>query len=55
MSKDSGASDHPIHDSGLATMEDHKDPGPVLHEDLPEPTSKEENKKRAEELNKKET
>ena len=53
-SKDSGASDHPMHTKGLATMEDHKaNPGPVMAENLGEPASKEELKKRAEELNKK--
>ena len=56
MSKDSNASDHPLHDRGVATLEDHKgNPGPVMSESAgqQEKLSKEDLKKRAEELNKK--
>ena len=53
-SKGSTASTHPLHNEGAATMDDHKaNPGPVMAENLGEPASKEELKKRAEELNKK--
>lgn len=49
-SKDSNASDHPLH----AKMEDHHaTPGPVMAENLGDKASKEELKKRSEELNKK--
>jgi len=58
MSKDSNASDHPLHTQGddkdLASFEHHKaNPGPVIAENLGEPASKEDLKKKAEELNKK--
>ena len=50
-SKDSTASDHPIHDTAKA--EHHQaNPGPVISQTLGEPTSKEENRKKAEEMNK---
>jgi hypothetical protein len=53
-SKDSSASDHPLHNKNVASMEHHKaNPGPVMADNLGEPASKEELKKRAEELNKK--
>ncbi|KAF3008811.1 hypothetical protein E8E13_010625 [Curvularia kusanoi] len=59
-SKDSNASDHPLHDEenqatsgGSVAANAHKaNPGPVHADNLPEPASKEELKKRAEELNK---
>ncbi len=52
-SKDSNASDHPLHQE-KASIEHHKaNPGPVMAENLGEPASKEELKKRSEELNKK--
>jgi len=55
QSSDSTASSHPIHDEGkeIASANDHKaNPGPVQAENLGEPESKENLKKRAEELNK---
>jgi hypothetical protein len=60
-SKDSTASSHPLHDTdtkttsgGAATLEHHKaNPGPVIADNLGEPASKEELKKRSDELNKK--
>jgi hypothetical protein len=60
-SSDSTASTHPNHDvdtkatsGGAATLEHHKaNPGPVIADNLGEPASKEELKKRSEELNKK--
>lgn len=60
-SSDSNASSHPNHDvdtkatsGGAATLEHHKaNPGPVIADNLGEPASKEELKKRSEELNKK--
>lgn len=52
-SKDSNASDHPIHTGEKAKAEHHQaNPGPVMAENLGQPASKEELKKRAEELNK---
>ncbi|KAF3048113.1 hypothetical protein E8E12_010459 [Didymella heteroderae] len=59
-SKDSNASTHPLHDEenqatsgGSVAANAHKaNPGPVHADNLPEPASKEELKKRAEELNK---
>lgn len=54
-SSDSTASTHPHHqdDKGVATTDDHKaNLGPVMAENLGEPASKEESRKRAEELNK---
>jgi hypothetical protein len=60
-SKDSTASDHPIHDEdqshissgGKAHALDHHSKGPVINQDIGEPASKDELRKRAEELNKK--
>jgi hypothetical protein len=60
-SSDSNASSHPLHDTdnkttsgGAATFEHHKaNPGPVIADNLGEPASKEELKKRSDELNKK--
>jgi len=60
-SKDSTASSHEIHDvdtkassGGAASLEHHKaNPGPVIADNLGEPASKEELKKRSDELNKK--
>jgi len=49
-SKDSTASDHPLHDDVAAAHKAH--PGPVHADNMPEKASKEELKKRAEELNK---
>lgn len=54
--KDSTASSHPLHhrEGGKASIDHHKaTPGPVMAENLPEPASKEDLRKRAEELNKK--
>ncbi|OSS50062.1 hypothetical protein B5807_04988 [Epicoccum nigrum] len=53
-SKDSTASDHPLHEQeDQASANAHKaNPGPVHADNLPEKASKEELKKRAEELNK---
>ena len=60
-SSDSTASSHELHDEpnntassgGTAHSNAHKaNPGPVRADNLPEPASKEELKKRAEELNK---
>jgi hypothetical protein len=59
-SSDSNASTHPIHDEennatsgGSVSANAHKaNPGPVHADNLPTPASKEELKKRAEELNK---
>lgn len=52
-SKDSTASDHPLHTGDKAKAEHHHaNPGPVISQDIGQATSKEENKKRAEELNK---
>ncbi|KAK5132221.1 hypothetical protein LTR08_009281 [Meristemomyces frigidus] len=60
-SKDSTASSHPMHQAGgvdgraggKATVQDHHGtPGPVISQDLGEVASKEESRKRAEELNK---
>ena len=58
-SKDSTASSHSVHDDAgvdgkaKATAQDHQaNPGPVISQNLGEPASKEESKKRAEELNK---
>ncbi|KAK3699709.1 hypothetical protein LTR37_016314 [Vermiconidia calcicola] len=63
QSKDSTASDHQLHDTETtdtghtketASMEHHKaNPGPVISQDIGEPASKDELKKRSEELNKK--
>lgn len=58
-SSDSTASTHEVHNvdnnatsGGVASMEHHKaNPGPVMAENLGEPASKDELKKRAEELN----
>ena len=60
-SDDSTASSHPMHGTdtkatsgGAATLEHHQaNPGPVIAENLGEPASKEELKKRSDELNKK--
>ena len=60
-SSDSNASTHPLHDvdnkassGGASTFEHHKaNPGPVIADNLGEPASKEELKKRSDELNKK--
>jgi hypothetical protein len=60
-SSDSTASSHELHDvdtkatsGGAATLEHHKaNPGPVIADNLGEPASKEELKKRSDELNKK--
>ena len=55
-SKDSTASDHPLHysETGKASTDHHRAaPGPVMAENLPEAASKEELRKRADELNKK--
>ena len=50
-SKDSNASGHPIQEKAKA--EHHQaNPGPVIAENLGQPSSKEENRKRAEEMNK---
>ncbi|KAF2257097.1 hypothetical protein BU26DRAFT_599663 [Trematosphaeria pertusa] len=59
-SKDSTASSHPLHqeDTGassggsIGAMAHKANPGPVMPENMPEKASKEELKKRAEELNK---
>jgi len=51
-SKDSTASDHPIHDKKAHAMDHHATPGPVISEDIGKPASKEELKARAAELNK---
>ncbi|KAF1355304.1 hypothetical protein BDV97DRAFT_101794 [Delphinella strobiligena] len=61
-SSDSTASTHPLHNedhdvssggSAKATAQDHKaTPGPVISQNIGEPASKEELKKRSEELNK---
>ncbi|KAI4835497.1 hypothetical protein E4T44_08526 [Aureobasidium sp. EXF-8845] len=59
-SSDSNASTHPMHQvennatsGGKATAEDHSaNPGPVISQDIGEASSKEDNKKRAAELNK---
>ncbi|KAF2800730.1 hypothetical protein K505DRAFT_370051 [Melanomma pulvis-pyrius CBS 109.77] len=49
----STASDHPIHDEAAHAQQAHKgNPGPVSVADIGKPASKEELKKRAEELNK---
>jgi len=58
-SSDSTASDHKLHDEdyshttsgGKASAQDHKSKGPVIGMDIGEPASKEELKKRSEELN----
>ncbi|KAF2423281.1 hypothetical protein EJ08DRAFT_652822 [Tothia fuscella] len=47
----SGASDHPIHEQ-KAHANDHQSKGPAIAEDIGKPASKEELKKRSEELNK---
>ncbi|KAM0722472.1 hypothetical protein Q7P37_001913 [Cladosporium fusiforme] len=60
-SSDSNASSHPLHQTdnkttsgGTATFEHHQaNPGPVIADNLGEPASKEDLKKRSEELNKK--
>ncbi|KAL1589922.1 hypothetical protein WHR41_00994 [Cladosporium halotolerans] len=60
-SSNSNASSHSLHDAdtkatsgGAATFDHHKaNPGPVIADNLGEPASKEELKKRSEELNKK--
>jgi len=53
-SSDSTASDHPMHHTGEASHEAHKaNPGPVIFKEMPEAASKEELKKRSEELNRK--
>lgn len=54
-SKDSGASTHQLHqDPHKAAVQAHgANPGPVIAENLGQPASKEELRKRAEELNKK--
>ena len=57
QSKDSTASDHPIHSEsetkGVAAAEHHQaNPGPAISQNLGEATSKEENRKKAEEMNK---
>jgi len=59
-SKHSTASDHALHDEdhshttsgGKAKASDHHSKGPVINQDIGEPASKEELKKRAAELNK---
>ena len=59
-SSDSNASTHPLHDTdtgatsgGNVSADAHRaNPGPVKADNLPTPASKEELKKRAEELNK---
>jgi hypothetical protein len=54
-SSDSTASTHEMHDNSgghMAHAEAHKSKGPVMADKLPEAASKEELKKRAEELNK---
>lgn len=52
-SKDSTASTHELHDETKATAEDHKaSPGIVISQEIGEPTTTEENRKRATELNK---
>ncbi|EMD69118.1 hypothetical protein COCSADRAFT_176949 [Bipolaris sorokiniana ND90Pr] len=52
-SSDSTASSHDMHDTGnMQHAQAHMSKGPVIAKDLPEPASKEELKKRAEELNK---
>jgi hypothetical protein len=59
-SKDSTASSHPLHDEdtnatsgGAASLAHKANPGPVIADNLGEPASKEELKKRSDELNKK--
>ncbi len=53
-SADSSASLHPIHSPDKATIEHHKaNPGPVISQNMPEAESRDDLKKRAEELNKK--
>ncbi|KIW09171.1 uncharacterized protein PV09_00103 [Verruconis gallopava] len=60
-SSSSNASDHPLHredhshasSGGKAHAFDHHSKGPVINQDIGEPASKEELRKRAEELNKK--
>lgn len=51
-SKDSTASDHPLHDEKAKAEHHQANPGPVIAENLGQPTSKEENRKKAEEMNK---
>jgi hypothetical protein len=59
-SKDSTASTHPLHDEdtnatsgGAASLAHKANPGPVIADNLGEPASKDELKKRSDELNKK--
>ncbi|KAF2149503.1 hypothetical protein K461DRAFT_281879 [Myriangium duriaei CBS 260.36] len=52
-SDESTASSHPIHQDKATVQDHHANPGPVIAENLGEPASKEELKKRSDELNKK--
>jgi hypothetical protein len=52
-SSDSNASTHDMHNTdNMQHAQAHKSKGPVMTDNLPEPESKEDLKKRAEELNK---